>query len=72
MPPIPPLLRLPERLIHLLLHLDDALGAVRFHLAAVHQGVGGADPGGGGEAPEAGRSSKMIIDRGDNLEIRSG
>ena len=51
---IPPFFSLPKRLIHPLLHFDDPFGAMRFHLAAVHQGIRGADPGGGGETREAG------------------
>ena len=68
MPPIPSLLRFPERLIHPLLHLDDARRAMRFHLAAVHQGVRGADPSGGGEAPEVGRDVGRRVPHEDHIQ----
>lgn len=41
---------------------------MRFHLAAVHQGVGGADPGGGGKAPEAGWHVGRRVHHEDHIQ----
>ena len=58
---IPPLLRLPKRLIHLVLRLNNPLSAMCLHLALVHQGVGG------GEALEARRHIRRKMPHKDQV-----